>query len=245
MKTLEELTASPQVYTAARVPAPRVAREEIHTAAPALGWYTDNVLFGESWERPELPKRDRSVITVSALITCGHMAQMTGHLNRALDNGVSSTEIAEIITHLAFYAGWPCAMSAVGVMRQVFGARGIGFDQVKQSTSANLPLGSSKIEATDTIAPAFVEFTERVVQGDLWERQELTLRDRSLVTITSLIAQGQFEELRAQVVVGLKNGLTENEISETVTHLAFYLGWPKAKSALPEIRAGFLENKKK
>ena len=72
------------------------------------------------WARPELSPRDRSLVTVAALVAGGNTEQLAGHLNRALENGVTETELAEVITHLAFYAGWPRAMSAVRVARDVF-----------------------------------------------------------------------------------------------------------------------------
>ena len=88
--------------------------------APKLVELTDDVLFGDVWERIELSKRDRSLITVAALIANGNTEQLTGHLDRAKDNGLSETELAEVIIHLAFYAGWPRAMSAVKVALEVF-----------------------------------------------------------------------------------------------------------------------------
>jgi len=88
--------------------------------APKLAELTNDVLFGDVWERAELSKRDRSLVTVAALIANGNMEQLTGHLNRAKDNGLSETELAEVIIHLAFYAGWPRAMSAIRVAREVF-----------------------------------------------------------------------------------------------------------------------------
>jgi 4-carboxymuconolactone decarboxylase len=88
--------------------------------APKLVELTDDVLFGDVWERAELSKRDRSLVTVAALIANGNTEQLTSHLNRAKENSLSETEIAEVIIHLAFYAGWPRAMSAVKVAREVF-----------------------------------------------------------------------------------------------------------------------------
>ena len=79
---------------------------------PALVDYTNDVVYGDLWERPGLSKRDRSLITVAALIATYRPEQLETHLGRALDNGVTKEEISEIITHLAFYAGWPAAMSA-------------------------------------------------------------------------------------------------------------------------------------
>jgi len=88
--------------------------------APGLVTFTDDVLFGQVWARPELSPRDRSLVTVTALTTAGNTEQLTYHLDLARQNGVTETELIEAITHLAFYAGWPRAMSAMTVARQVF-----------------------------------------------------------------------------------------------------------------------------
>lgn len=88
--------------------------------SPKMVSLTDDVLFGDIWERTELSKRDRSLITVAALITGGNTEQLSGHLMRAKDNGLTETELVEVITHLAFYAGWPKAMSAIRVAKEVF-----------------------------------------------------------------------------------------------------------------------------
>lgn len=103
---------------------PRVAPDLIREHTPALADLTDDVLFAEVWERPGLSPRDRSLITVAALIALGREAQLAGHLRRALDNGLTRDQLAEAITHLAFYAGWPAAMSAVGVLASVAGRDG-------------------------------------------------------------------------------------------------------------------------
>lgn len=88
--------------------------------APYLAELTDDVLFGDVWERPGLSKRDRSLITVAALTALYRTGELKGHLGRALANGVTREELAELFTHLAFYAGWPCAVNAVRVAREVF-----------------------------------------------------------------------------------------------------------------------------
>jgi 4-carboxymuconolactone decarboxylase len=87
---------------------------------PKLAQLTDEVLFGDVWERPELAKRDRSLVTVAALIAMNRPDQLRSHLARARDNGVTEEELVEVITHLAFYAGWPSAVTAVAVAREVF-----------------------------------------------------------------------------------------------------------------------------
>ena len=100
---------------------PTPARQLIGDFSPKMVELTDGVVFGDIWERPELSKRDRSLITVATLIAGGHTEQLPGHLRRALDNGVTRTELVEVITHLAFYAGWPRAMSAITVAKQILG----------------------------------------------------------------------------------------------------------------------------
>lgn len=91
--------------------------------APGLVHFTDDVLFGEAWQRPQLSPRDRSLITVAALTAGGSAEQLTFHLRYAKDNGVTEDELIEAITHLAFYAGWPKAFSAMAVAKQVFGSQ--------------------------------------------------------------------------------------------------------------------------
>jgi 4-carboxymuconolactone decarboxylase len=96
------------------------ARDEVRQVAPKLIELTETVLFGDVWERPGLSKRDRSLVTVAALTAMGRSDQLPGHLQRALGNGVTRAEIGELITHLAFYSGWPTAMSAGRIARKVF-----------------------------------------------------------------------------------------------------------------------------
>jgi 4-carboxymuconolactone decarboxylase len=103
---------------------PRVAPDLVREHAAKLADLTDDVLFADVWERPGLSPRDRSLITVAALVALGRDAQLTGHLRRALDNGLTRDQLAEAITHLAFYAGWPAAMSAVGVLATITGQEG-------------------------------------------------------------------------------------------------------------------------
>lgn len=98
------------------------AQQLIGDFAPKLVDLTDNLLFGDIWERSELSPRDRSLITVASLVTSGSTDQLRGHLARAKANGPTETELKEAIIHLAFYAGWPKAMSAITVAREIFTA---------------------------------------------------------------------------------------------------------------------------
>jgi 4-carboxymuconolactone decarboxylase len=99
---------------------PSGAQKAFGDFAPALVGFTDEVLFGQVWTRPGLSPKERSLITVAALTAGGSTEQLTFHLQLARDNGVTETELIEAITHLAFYAGWPKAMSAMAVAKQVF-----------------------------------------------------------------------------------------------------------------------------
>lgn len=120
---------------------PRVAPQAVYDVAPGLGHFTDDVLFGDVWTRSELSPRDRSLVTLSAIISTGRTAQIGGHTRRALDNGVTPPEIGEIITHLAFYTGWPNAISAVMEVKTVFEERGVG--PIADSTA---PASNSKLK---------------------------------------------------------------------------------------------------
>lgn len=99
------------------------AQTAIGDFAPKLAELTDQVLFGDVWERSQLSKRDRSLITCAALVATGKSEQMGFHFPRALENGVSEAELVEMITHLAFYVGWPNAMSAVMRAKEVLGQK--------------------------------------------------------------------------------------------------------------------------
>jgi 4-carboxymuconolactone decarboxylase len=97
--------------------------QQFGAVVPGIVQYTTDVLFRDLWLRPDLAPRDRSLVTVSALIASGQIAQLTAHLNRAMDNGLTQAQAAEVITHLAFYVGWPNAFSALPVAKEVFEKR--------------------------------------------------------------------------------------------------------------------------
>ncbi|RMI13869.1 carboxymuconolactone decarboxylase family protein [Cellulomonas triticagri] len=87
--------------------------------APAFVHLTDDVLFGEVWARPDLSPRDRSLVTISSLVSAGNTEQLRAHIPMGLDNGLTREEIVEAITHVAFYAGWPRAVSALTIAKEV------------------------------------------------------------------------------------------------------------------------------
>lgn len=228
--------------SAAAQPIERVAPDAMRRVAPGLADYTDRVLFGDVWKRTVLRPRDRSLVTVSALIATGKTAQLTGHLGRALDNGLTPAEVSAILTHLAFYVGWPSAVSAVTVVDEVFKRRGLEVpDGASQSGSASgaRTVGSEPLGGE--VAPKLAELTRSVIEGDVWRRTDLTPRDRSLATVAALAAAGETGALGPEVRRGLTGGLTRDEITEAVTHVAFYAGWPRAQAALPVLRDAFAD----
>ena len=97
---------------------------QVKDIVPKLAELTERVVFGEVWSRPGLSQRDRSLITVAALIALAREDQLKGHIWRAMDNGVTKEELSEIFTHLAFYAGWPNGISAAKVAKAVYEERG-------------------------------------------------------------------------------------------------------------------------
>lgn len=127
-----------------------VAPADMHWVAPALVDYTDDVLYGDVWKRPELSLRDRSLVTISALIAEGNTAQLKGHFSRALDNGVKPSEISGVITHLAFYSGWPKAVSSLAIPREVMETRGVKADAMLVSAAIPVETNRSRIVRKDT-----------------------------------------------------------------------------------------------
>ena len=202
--------------------------------APALEKYTKGPLLGEVWQRPGLSPRDRSIVTLAALIARNQAVEMPG-------------EISEIITHLAFYSGWANAVSAATIAKSVFAERKIGVDQLPSASPALLPLdeAAEAQRATrvgqqfGTVAPALVHDTTNVLFRDLWLRPDLAPRDRSLVTVSALVATSQVAQIPYHLNRAMDNGLTQAQAGEAISHLAFYVGWPNVFSALPVIKDVF------
>jgi 4-carboxymuconolactone decarboxylase len=222
-------------------------RADIQAVAPALDAYTQGVLLVDLWKRPGLGMRDRSLVTLAALIAKGQIIEMRFYINRALDSGVKPGELSETITHLAFYSGFPSAMAAVAVAKDVFAERKIGADQLPAVSPRLLPLDeeSEANRATSVgqlfgaTAPGVVQYTTDLLFRDLWLRPDLAPRDRSLVTISALIASGQVAQFGAHLGRAMDNGLTQAEAAETMTQLAFYVGWPNVFTAMPVARDVF------
>ena len=214
--------------------------------APALEKYAQGPL-AELWKRPGLTPRDRSIVTIAALIARNQTIEMPYYVSLALDNGVKPRELSEIITHLAFYSCWANAISAVAVAKNVFAERKIGADQLPAASPTLLPVDKNAEEKRAAgveqqfgkVAPGIVQYTTDVLFRDLWLRPDLAPRDRSLVTVGALIASGQVAQIPYHLNRAMDNGLTQAQAAEVITHLAFYVGWPNAFSTLPVAKEVF------
>lgn len=207
--------------------------------SPNLKRYTEQVMLGDLWQRPQLSIRDRSIITLSVMIARNQSEQMPYYLDVALDNGVKPSEIAGVIAHLAFYSGWGNAMAAVKVAQPVFEKHGIDVGQLTPDAKP-LPTGGAAEDRRHAavkrrygdIAPGVVQFTKDVIFQDLWLQPELSLRDRCLVTICSVIATAQTAQLAFYLNRAMDNGMSQAELAEVMTQVAFYSGWSSVYTAL-------------
>jgi 4-carboxymuconolactone decarboxylase len=228
---------------------PRTAltTEDVSRVSPALANYTRTAIQEGVWKRPALSSRDRSIVTVAALIARNQTIGMLHYFNIALDNAVKPGELSEIITHLAFYSGWSNAFSAVAIAKDIFEQRGIGVDQLPAASPELLPLNetaeadrASRVQQDiGRVAPGVAQYTTDLLFRDLWLRPALAPRDRSLVTVSALIASGHVAQITYHLNRALDAGLTRAEASEALTHMAFYAGWPNVFSAIPVVKAVF------
>jgi 4-carboxymuconolactone decarboxylase len=225
----------------------RLSPEEVRSVAPALERYTQEHLYGDVWNRAGLSRRDRSLVTLAVLIARNQTAPLTYYVGQALDNGVKPAERSELITHLAFYAGWENAFGAMGPAREVFVQRRIGLDQLPPASVPLLPLDQAAEadraarvqEGVGPVSPSLVKDTADLLFKDLWLRPGLAPRDRSLVTVSALIAAGQVAQMPYHLGRAVDNGLTQTEASEAISHIAFYAGWPNAFSAVSVAKSVF------
>ena len=178
--------------------------QDIQAVSPALASHTQNSISDDLWKRPGLSSRYRSIVTVSALIAGIQTIGMLHYFNIALDSGVKASELSEIVTHLAFYSGWPNALAAVSILKDIFAQRGIGADQLPSASLQLLPLDegteAQRAAAVEqnfgAVAPGVVQYTTDLLFRDLWLRPGLAPRDRSLVTVSLLWPRARWRKLR-------------------------------------------------
>lgn len=225
----------------------RLSDADIQAVSPALERYTRTQLEGELWKRSDLSPRDRSLVTVTAIITRNQNILLSEHVELALKNGVTPAEISETINQLAFYAGWGNALAATAITKEIFQQKGIHAEQLPRAEEALLPIDekaesrrASRVEHNiGAVVPGLVNDTTDILFQDLWRRPGLTPRDRSLVTVSALIANGQTQQIPPHLNRAMDNGLTRQQASGILSHLAYYAGWPNAFSAAPVFKTVF------
>lgn len=222
-------------------PKPGLTADFVGSVSPSLSKYSVDTLTAEVWERPGLSKHDRCIVTVSSLIARNHTVGMPHYFAKALDNGVTPGELSEIITHLAFYSGWPNAISAVGAAKELFESKSIlqaelpSTDPLRLNKDEALPGDENRLGfIQQNIAPiskGFAKYTNELLYGEVWLRSGLSSRSRSLATVCAMIAAGDIQFLGLYMARGVQHGITKEEMDEVLTQLAFYAGWPKIVSA--------------
>lgn len=214
------------------------------SAAPNLKDDLRQIVLDELWERTELNKRDRSLVSATAAVVQGHTRALSFQFALALDNGVTPQELAGTLAHLMYYSGMPAALQAEPALADVLAQSGVKLSSLRVAEAQPEPDKATAqaqrevvLSMVGDVAPGLAAFSNTALNGDLWLRDDLAPRDRSLVTISALITQGNVEQLPVHIRKGMDNGLTRSEIGEAITQLAFYAGWPRVFSACTAFKA--------
>lgn len=225
-KTMENAKAVKVVQTA--------GRDRLGDFAPEFARYNDDILFGEVWSRNDiLSLHDRSIVTICALVGSGILdSSLKFHIQNAKKNGVDRDEMVEIVTQLAFYAGWPKALAVFPMAKEVYGndAHGNSIEMEPEP----YPQDAGRKFLGD-FAPEFARYNDDILFGEVWARNNtLSLHDRSIVTVSTLVGAGIFTDaLKHHLQNAKNNGVTKEEMVEIITQLGFYAGWPKAWAVFP------------
>ena len=208
-------------------------RDKLGDFAPEFARYNDDILFGEVWSRNNiLSLHDRSIVTICGLVGSGILdSSLQYHIQTAKKNGITRDEMVEIVTQLGFYAGWPKAWAVFPMAKEVYGDDAAKtFDNVGETitqTAGHDNLGD--------FAPDFAHYNDDILFGEVWSRNNiLSLHDRSIVTVSTLIGAGIVTDaLKHHLTNAKNNGVTKEEMVEIITQLAFYAGWAKAWAVFP------------
>ncbi len=227
----------------------------------ALGSFAVDHVLGKLWSRPQLSRRDRSLIVVTFLCSIGADAELSTHVEGAINHGLSRDEIREIVNQVAGYAGFPMAMHATRIVDQTF-AKLDGLDRLPpKAGSAPIDDEDRFVAATDVMSGLFAGRTSDdpataragIVDalggvgemafdwgfGELWARTELSRRDRSMVTVAILSITSRVEELAVHVPGALNHGCTREEVEEIMVQLTVYGGFPRGVEGIRAARAAF------
>mgnify|MGYP000706427422 CR=1 FL=1 len=208
-------------------------RDRLGDFAPEFARYNDDILFGEVWSRNDiLSLHDRSIVTICALVGSGILdSSLKFHIVNAKKTGVTRDEMVELVTQIGFYAGWPKAWAVFPMAKEVYG------DDPKGSIEREpepYPQNAGRKVLGD-FAPEFARYNDDILFGEVWSRNNiLSLHDRSIVTVSTLVGAGIFTDaLKHHLAAAKANGVTKEEMVEIITQLGFYAGWPKAWAVFP------------
>jgi len=243
---------------------PERAARSMERRLGALGTFGFNNVAGDLWCRPELSRRDRSVVVISVLAATARDEELEAHVGVGLNHGLTRTEIEELNLHVAAYAGFPAAMAASRHIDAAFrrkdgldpSARIEGREPAAHKSDAERDRDAADVRRTLSGGRAAADPAEDLANmerilggvgtlafrwafGEIWSRPELSRRDRSLCVIAILGALGQEKELAVHVPGGLNHGLTRTEIEEVMVQLTIYAGFPRAVDGMRAARAAF------
>jgi 4-carboxymuconolactone decarboxylase len=225
----------------------------------ALGSMAFDVV-GAMWSRPQLVRRDRSLLVISVLAAQARGEELEAHTRIGLRNGLTRVEIEEILLNVAAYAGFPAAMASSRIvdaaLRTAEGVEKLsdrqgatkksdaerdrdGADVLRTIAGRDSADPKESLALLETMLGEVGVVALRWAFGEIWCRPELSRRDRSIVVIAILTALGAVEELAVHAPAGLRHGLTRVEVEEIVNHLALYAGIPRAVEAMRAVRAAF------
>jgi 4-carboxymuconolactone decarboxylase len=225
----------------------------------ALGSMAFDVV-GAMWSRPQLSRRDRSLLVISVLAAQAREEELEAHTGNGLRNGLTREEIEEILLHVAAYAGFPAAMASSRridkALRAAAGTETLsareaamrksdaerdrdGADVLRTLSGAAALDPAAGLERMETMLGEVGVIAYRWAFGEIWCRPQLSRRDRSIVVIAILVWLGATAELAFHAPAGLQHGLTRVEIEEVVNHLSLYAGIPRAVEAMRAVRAAF------
>ncbi|MFY3772340.1 hypothetical protein AHYW_003725 [Providencia manganoxydans] len=239
MKCLETLSIAVLFTTTASL-----AQTQGERMLPSIKQLNEKGLQEQVWKRQELSKRDRHLVTIASAIARNEPSLLKTEMNLGLDSGLTPEEINGMITHLAIYAGYGKALEASNIAQEVFNARNIDvgalIDNEPQLFAIDAKAEAARLKAVDEATGGLFEHladdTTNVLFNDLWLRPDLTPRDRSLITVTALLANGQVGQIGFHLNKAMDNGLTATQAEEVLSHLAYYVGWPNAFSAIPVMK---------
>ena len=216
-------------------------RDRLGDFAPEFARYNDDILFGEVWSRNDiLSLHDRSIVTICALVGAGILdSSLKYHIQTAKKNGVTRDEMVEIVTQLAFYAGWPKAWAVFPMAKEIYGGDAVG--RIEREPEPYPQDAGRKV--LGDFAPEFARYNDDILFGEVWSRNNiLSLHDRSIVTVSTLIGAGIFTDaLKHHLTAAKANGVTKAEMVEILTQIAFYAGWPKAWAVFPMAKEVYSE----